>query len=462
MEHKLHFIGIGGIGMSAIAKILLHEGFSISGSDLAESHLTSELSTAGAMICYGHAAANLPADCHAVVYSSAVREDNVEMQEAQRRGLPIYKRAEMLAYLMSTKTSIGVAGAHGKTTTSAMIATMLEKAGLDPTVVIGGMLPAIGGSNAKAGDGGYLVAEADESDGTFLLLKPTIVVVTNIEEDHLDYYQDLNHIEAAFRQYLQQVPENGFAVVDQDCPICRKLVRENVGHVISYGMKEKADYSARKVSHLSDAAGGGVGADIYYHDMLLGRLQLRVAGEHNIMNALAAIALGCTLGLSFEQCAAGLYCFTGTGRRFEQLGAFDGLRVVDDYAHHPTEIKATISAARAQGIKDLYTVFQPHRYSRTQSMYRDFAAALFNGDKVLLVEVYPAFEQPIPGVSARLVVDTLQRMGHSHVRYAADLTEALDILKEEVRGEDMLLIMGAGNVRRVGEGYVAWKKEEQH
>lgn len=460
MEEKLHFIGIGGIGMSAIARIMLGQGFVISGSDVEEGRLTRELAAAGAKICYGHDAANLPADCQAVVYSSAVKPDNAEMLEAARRGLPVYRRAEMLAYLLSQKIGIGVAGAHGKTTTSAMIATMLEAAGKDPTVIIGGMLPLIGG-NAKAGRGDTLVAEADESDGTFLLLRPKIAVVTNIESDHLDHYHDLEHIVAAFAQYLRQLPPDGFGVINYDCATARALAQETPGRFISYALEEDADYTVKNIVHLPQNYGGGVLADVFYHGLLLGRLQLQVGGVHNISNALAAVAVGRELGLSFAQCAAGLARFTGTGRRFELLGQFGRLRVIDDYAHHPTEIRATIAAARSQGVKKLFVVFQPHRYSRTQAMYRDFAASLMDGDKVMLLELYPAFEKPIFGVSAQLVVDAMREMGHGSVSYAPDIDTALGMLVQELTDEDMLLILGAGNIRQLGERYMAKRKEEQ-
>lgn len=455
MEHSLHFIGIGGIGMSAIAKIMLHNGFSISGSDVAESRLTRDLIVAGAKISYGHAAENIPVDAEAVVYSSAVKADNVEMQEALSRGLKIYKRAEMLAYLMSVKDGIGVAGAHGKTTASAMIATMLEKNGCDPTVVIGGMLPVIGG-NAKAGDGPSLVAEADESDGTFLLLMPKIAVITNIEADHLDYYHDLDAIVEAFAQYLRQVPEDGFSVVCSDCEILRELCEKIPGRYIRYGLEAEGDYQARDLQHENN----GVSADVYYRGEKLGRLRLNVIGTHNVCNALAAIAIGRELGLSFQQCAAGLLHFTGTGRRYELLAERDGLKVVDDYAHHPTEIAATIQAARAQGVKKMLAVFQPHRYSRTQEMYKEFAAALRDADRVLLCELYPAFEQPIPGVSTGLVVDALRSLGHDHVHYAATMDDAFSFLQKEIADEELLLVMGAGNVRSLSERYAAYIKEK--
>lgn len=457
MEKILHFIGIGGIGMSAIAKIMLHMGYQISGSDVKESRLTQELVNNGAQISYQHAAANIPDDAQAVIYSSAVKEDNPEMIEARRRGLKIYRRAEALAFLMSTAVSIGVAGAHGKTTTSAMIATMLDHAGCDPTVIIGGMLPTIGGSNAKAGDGKYLVAEADESDGTFLLLHPTIAVVTNIEADHLDFYEGLPHIIRAFEQYLRQVPDNGFAVYCADCPICRELAAQVPGDYLSYALDHDADYTARHI-----VQGQGVAADIYYHDQLLGHLQLAVPGEHNIANALAAIAVGRRLGLDFAACAAGLACFRGTGRRFEKMGEFDGLTVIDDYAHHPTEIKKTIEAARGQGARKLTVVFQPHRYSRTQSMYAEFAAALMDADKVVLCEIYPAFEQPIPGVSARLIAERMREMGHPDVVYTDSLDATYEYLQQHIADEDMLLIMGAGNIRSVSERFARERGEAQH
>ncbi|MBQ1502199.1 MAG: UDP-N-acetylmuramate--L-alanine ligase [Firmicutes bacterium] len=453
MEKKLHFIGIGGIGMSAIARIMLHEGFEISGSDVKESKLTKELAAAGAVITYSHAAENIPADAEAVIYSSAVKEDNAEMKEAVRRGLKIYKRAEALAYLMSTCISVGVAGAHGKTTTSAMIATMLEEAGCDPTIIIGGMLNTMGG-NAKAGDGKYLVAEADESDGTFLMLYPTVAVVTNIEADHLDHYKNLDNIVAAFGQYFRQVPPEGFAVYCADCPLCRQLTSAIPGRYISYALDAEADYTAKDI-HLNS----GASADVYYQGTKLGRLELSVPGAHNICNALAAIAVGREFGLDFAACAKGLAEFRGTGRRFEKMGEFNGLTVIDDYAHHPTEIATTIRAARGQGVKKLTVVFQPHRYSRTQSMYADFAAALMDADKVILCELYPAFEKPIEGVSAKLIKDEMIRLGHKDVSYAAGLDETFEMLKSQVSDEDMLLIMGAGNIRSVSQRYADMRRE---
>lgn len=455
MEKNLHFIGIGGIGMSAIAKIMLNMGYQISGSDVKNGRLTEDLIKDGARIAYCHAAENIPHSAEAVVYSSAVKCDNPEMIEAKRRGLPIYKRAEALAFLMSTRTSIGVAGAHGKTTTSGMLATMLDFAGIDPTIIIGGMLPTIGGGNAKAGQGKYLVAEADESDGTFLLLHPTVAVITNIEADHLDFYNDINNIITAFEQYLQQVPEDGFAVYCADCPICRDLAASVPGRYISYGIESEADYTADNIEQ-----GHGVAADVYYQKQKLGRLSLPVAGIHNITNALAAIAVGRELGLDFATCAAGLSRFVGTGRRMEKMGEFDGLTVIDDYAHHPTEIKKTIEAVRGQGSQKMTAVFQPHRYSRTKSMYRDFAQALMNADKVVLCEIYPAFEQPIPGVSAKIIGQAMEELGHKNVVYADSVESTLDYLNANTQDEDTLLIMGAGNIRAVSESFAEQRREK--
>ncbi len=457
MEQNLHFIGIGGIGMSAIANIMLGMGFHISGSDVKAGRTTLALQEQGADVRIGHDAANIPDDAQVVVYSSAVKEDNVEIIEAKRRGLPIYKRAEMLAYLMSTKISVGVAGAHGKTTTSAMIGTMLQFCGLDPTIIIGGMLPAIGGGNAKAGSGDYLVAEADESDGTFLLLHPSIAVVTNIDSDHLDHYQNLENIKTAFGQYLRQLPAHGFAVMNKGCPICRELMEQIPIDYVTYSLDEAdgVDYWIKNFGHDAD---GCACADVYYRGKCLGRLLLRIPGRHNISNALAAIAFGRRIGLDFAQCVAGLSHFTGTGRRFELLGQVDGVRVVDDYAHHPAEVAATIKAARDVTEGRLVAVFQPHRYTRTQSMYQAFAQAVSAADVTVISEIYPAFEPPIPGVSARLIVDAARKMGHNNISYAADMDEALSYLIREVRPGDLLLIMGAGNIRRLGEDYLKQKR----
>jgi UDP-N-acetylmuramate--alanine ligase len=450
---KLYFIGVGGIGMSGIAKILLTMGYDISGSDIADSALTAALSDMGGKIYIGHQAANLGPDIEAVIYSSAIKPGNPELDEAKRRGLPVYKRAEALAFLMSLRQSIGVAGAHGKTTTSGMIALMLELVGADPTVIIGGTLPQLK-SNAKGGGGGQLVAEADESDGTFLLLNPAIAIVTNIEPDHLDHYQCLENIIEAFEQYISQLPPDGLAVVNLDCPNVRALKDRVPANYITYALTKEADYQAKDLEFRCD----GISATVYEKEKPLGRLDLFVPGEHNISNALAAIAIGRYLGFDFAELAAALSRFVGTGRRFELLGEVDGVRVIDDYAHHPTEIRATVKSARDLGAKRIVGVFQPHRYTRTKSMYKEFAAAFGQCDITIINEIYPAFERPLPGVTSQLIVDEAKAQGQQNVFYAATEADVLELLQQYTQPGDLLLIMGAGNIRRAGEKFAGRKK----
>ncbi|MEG1501261.1 MAG: UDP-N-acetylmuramate--L-alanine ligase, partial [Clostridiales bacterium] len=387
----------------------------------------------------------------AVVYSSAVKEDNPELQAAHDANLPIYKRAEMLAFLMSLKKSVGVAGSHGKTTTSGMMSLMLENCGLDPTIIIGGTLPQIQ-SNAKSGKGDFLIAEADESDGTFLLLHPKIAVITNIERDHLDHYQCLDNIVEAFETYLRQLPADGMAIVCLDCQQVVDLQAKVPCNYLTYALTNpNADFTARDIRHNQL----GVAAEIYHQGNLLGTLQLQVPGEHNISNALASIALGISLGLPFSQLAKALLDFHGTGRRYELLGEVDGIKVIDDYAHHPTEIKATIKAAKDLGAERLITVFQPHRYTRTQALYKEFAGAFALSDVIIINEIYGAFEKPIPGVTAHLLVDEIKATtDKEYVEYAATLDDTLDAVRHYAKSGDVVLVMGAGNIRQIGERFV--------
>lgn len=447
--HKLHFIGIGGIGMSGIAKIMLNMGYEISGSDLNTSVLTQYLISKGAVIFHGHSAENIPEDTQVIVYSSAVKEDNPELARGREMGIPIYQRAEMLAFLMSKKISIGVAGAHGKTTTSGMMGLMMEKCGLDPDIIIGGTLPQIG-SNAKSGQGEYIVAEADESDGTFLLLYPTIAVVTNVEMDHIDHYESMDNIVLAFEQYLRQIPADGLGIIGVDSEATRELIKKVPGNYLTYGM-ETGDYQLREVFHTIY----GVTGEVLEKGQVLGRLHLKVPGKHNLLNALAAVALGRYLGLDFAQISQGLEAFTGTGRRYELLGEVDGIRIIDDYAHHPTEIAATIQATKDLGAARIVAVFQPHRYSRTQALYREFAAALSEADSVIINEIYGAFEKPIPGVTSHIIEKEVRSLGHEAVDYAATLDDTLDLLRRKAKSGDVVLIMGAGNIRSVGQRFVA-------
>ncbi|MBQ9993034.1 MAG: UDP-N-acetylmuramate--L-alanine ligase [Firmicutes bacterium] len=448
-EKNFHFIGIGGIGMSGIAKIMLEQGYSISGSDVKNSALIEALRAQGANIDIGHAAENVPADTDCVVYSTAVAMDNPEMQVAKERGLKILKRAEMLGFLMSTRSGIGVAGSHGKTTTSGMISLMLEEGGAEPTIIIGGTLPQIG-SNAKGGSGRYLVAEADESDGTFLLLNPEIAVITNIEEDHMDHYESLDEIKEAFAQYVRQLPQSGYAVINLDCPHNREIYEQVPASYITYALDNTADYQARDIRY--DESGSY--CNVFFKNEFLGELHLQVPGRHNVSNALAAVCVGRICGLEFAAIAEGLKHFRGTGRRFELLGKVNGITIIDDYAHHPTEVKATVSAVRNMHKGRLIAVFQPHRYSRTQAMKTEFAHSFAECDMALIAQIYEAFEKPIEGVSARNIVAEAAKAGYKHISYGGTKEEICKTLAEIVREDDIVLIMGAGDIRKCGEDLV--------
>ena len=447
---KLHFIGIGGIGMSAIAKIMLKMGFEISGSDVCDSELLAVLRDMGADIYIGHNACNLPSDADAVVYSNAISRQNPEFVKAGDCGIPLLKRAEALDFLMKHYCSIGVAGSHGKTTTSGMISLLLERCGLDPTIVIGGTLPQIG-SNAKAGNGDYLVAEVDESDGTLLLLHPAIAVVTNIEEDHMDFYHTLEEIRRTFCRYVSLLPENGFAVVNTDNAEIVSMMSECPSTYITYSLRDKnADYYAENIAYRCC----GSTADVYVRSELRGKIALSVPGEHNVSNALAALAVGMRIGIDFESAVSALSAFTGTGRRFELLGNIGGVTVIDDYAHHPTEIRVTLAAARKAHEGRLISVFQPHRYSRTQGMKKEFGESFFSSDMTIINEIYEAFETPIEGVSARLIVDEAKKSGYQPITFAESQDEIVEMLLHEAQSGDMVLVMGAGNIRSVGEKLV--------
>ncbi|MCL2677643.1 MAG: UDP-N-acetylmuramate--L-alanine ligase [Clostridiales bacterium] len=454
---KLHFIGIGGIGMSGIAKILLHNGYQISGSDLSDSFLLDHLRSLGAQIYIGHQPDNIPEDTEMAVHSTAISADNCELLEAKKRGLPVVSRAQMLSFLMRQKRSIGIAGSHGKTTTSGMISLLLEQTGMDPTIIIGGTLPQIN-SNGKSGKGEYLVAEADESDGTFLLLHPAIAVITNIEEDHMDFYKSMDDITNSFAIYVRQLPQDGFAVVNADCPQVRKIMKEIPADYVTYSIcGGGAEYTACDFVF----SAGGSGSNIYHLGKFLGRLELNIPGKHNVSNALAAIALGSRIGLEFKAIAAALAGFSGTGRRFELLGKVNDIVVIDDYAHHPTEIKATIAAARQTEPGRLITVFQPHRYSRTQVMKGEFGRSFAESHLTIINEIYEAFEQPIEGVSARLIVEEAKKTGYKPIVYAKTQEEVVELLLKETGTGDMVLIMGAGDIRNAGEEFVRRLKDEK-
>lgn len=444
---RVHFIGIGGAGMSAIATVLLGMGgYRVSGSDIKGSVVTERLKKQGAICHIGHAAQNITNEIDAVIVSTAIAPDNPEILEAKRLGIPLVRRGEMLARLMKEKKGIAVAGAHGKTTTTSMIALVLENNGLDPTIIIGGDLSNIGG-NAKQGHGEYLVAEADESDGSFLLLDPKITVVTNIEDDHMDYYKSQENIIKAFRQFLHKVPTDGLAVLCKNDPVLREMGPTLSCPVITYGPKGcNADYEIEVLAVMDGLSRG----DIFYHGERLGTLELHVPGQHNLLNALAAVAVGRHIGIEFAGIARALREFWGAKRRYQRIGESQGVQVVDDYAHHPTEIKATLQAARSAHPGRIITVFQPHRYTRTRQLYREFGQSFQNADQVILTDIYAASETPIEGIHTKLIVDAIPHREGQEVIYLPTLKDAADFLQKNVQSGDLVLTMGAGDVWTLG------------
>jgi UDP-N-acetylmuramate--alanine ligase len=446
--HKLHFVGIGGIGMSGIAELLLNLGYQVSGSDLKPSAVTDRLAALGGIIKIGHSAGNVEGS-NVVVISSAVRPDNVEVIEAKRMQIPVIPRAEMLAELMRLKYGVAIAGSHGKTTTTSMIATVLVHGGLDPTAVIGGRLNAFG-SNAKLGKGDFLVAEADESDGSFLKLSPTIAVVTNIDREHLDHYSDLNEIRQAFVAFVNKVPFYGAAVLCLDDPNVQAIIPQVERRIVTYGTSNQADLVA---SHL-EFKDFGSSCQVRYKGDPLGILRLQIPGKHGILNSIAAVATGLELDIPFDTTAAALAAFQNADRRFQVKGKKRNILVVDDYGHHPTEIIATLSAARLACDRRIVTIFQPHRYTRTQALEDDFARAFYHADILVVVPIYAAGENSIPGVTAERLVEHIKKFGHRDACYAPDIAAIRQILKDRLRDGDLLLTLGAGDVWKVGEEYL--------
>lgn len=434
-EH-IYFMGIGGIGMSGIAEILLDFGYRISGSDIKVSNVTERLQKKGASIYIGQRAENITDDIDYVVRSTAIRDTNEEYMRVKELGLPVLHRSQMLAKLMEEKKAICVAGAHGKTTTSSMIALAMELAQKEPTIVVGGEIAQIG-SNAKSGNGTYLVAEADESDGSFLNLHPWMTVITNVEEDHLDHYKDLDAIRDAFVSFVKMPGEDGVAVLNYDCAETRQLAQYVTGKVISYGMAE--DANIRGVNVRQEQSENLV--DVYDDDHLLGTLRLRVPGLHNISNALATVAAGLAIGMTFEELAAGLKEFGGARRRFQLLGVVQNIQIIDDYAHHPTEVAATIGAAKGVHSGRVVAVFQPHRYSRTKFLAEKFAQAFDLADEVVLTDVYSAGEDLSEGAQSDIIAQHMTRPSHFVERERLNA-----FLQEFVQPGDMVLMMGAGNI----------------
>ncbi len=445
---RIHLVGIGGSGMSGIAEVLMNLGYPVTGSDVAATEVTRRLKRLGAKIHRVHRAENVgPADV--VVVSSAVKPDNPEVVEARRRKIPVIPRAEMLAELMRMKQGVAVAGAHGKTTTTAMIAHVLHRAGLDPTVVIGGRVKSLR-SGARLGRGEIMVAEADESDGSFLKMKPTIAVVTNIDREHLDHYADLAAIQDAFVQFLSRVPFYGAAVVCLDDPNVRAILPRVDRRTATYGLSSDADVSAEAV----EVHGFGASFTARHRGERLGPVRLAVPGRHSVYNALATVAVALELDVPFAAAAAALARFPGVDRRFQLKGEAFGARVVDDYGHHPTEIEATLAAAREGFGARTIVVFQPHRYTRTRALLEEFGRAFFLADHVIVTDVYAAGEAPIPGATGEAVRDALVRHGHPSAVYEPRLEAIPALLRGIVGPGDLVITLGAGSVWKVGEAFV--------
>jgi UDP-N-acetylmuramate--alanine ligase len=442
----IHFVGIGGSGMSGIAEVLINLGYVVSGSDQKRSPVTDRLASQGARIFEGHAATNVEG-AHVVVISTAVRTTNPEVVEARRMGIPVIPRAEMLAELMRLKYGVAVAGSHGKTTTTSMIALILDKGGLDPTVVVGGRLGVLG-SGARLGRGDFMVAEADESDRSFLKLSPTVAVVTNVDREHLDTYKDLADVQKAFLDFLNKVPFYGAGVVCLDDGPIQDILPRVERRVVTYGLSPQAQVSARDVR--LKPMGSTYLATV--NDNTLGEIEVGVPGAHNVLNSLAAVAVGLELAVPFDGIRQGLAGFTGVDRRFQVRGEAGGVLVVDDYGHHPTEIRATLETLRGRaGSRRTVVLFQPHRYTRTQHLWDEFCRAFHLADLLLLADIYPAGEEAIAGITSETLAEAIGRRGHRQVIYVGDLRGAGDRLAKEVRDGDVVLTLGAGSVWTAGD-----------
>ncbi len=444
----IHFVGIGGIGMSGIAEVLLNLGYRVSGSDMKDSDTTERLRKLGGEISIGHRAGNITSP-HVVVISSAVKNDNVEVVAAREKQIPVIPRAEMLAELMRLKYGVAIAGAHGKTTTTSMVSTVLAAGGIDPTVVIGGKLNSLG-TNAKLGQGEFLVAEADESDGSFLKLSPTIAVVTTIDEEHLDYYKDIDEIKGAFLSFINKVPFYGVSILCLDQQHIQELIPSVQKRYQTYGMSTQADYQARDVS----LRPLGSTFKVLHHNTELGVFELSVPGVHNVCNSLAAIAVARELDIDIETIRKALRDFSGVQRRFQIKGEAQGVIVVDDYGHHPTEVKATLAAAASGMERRVVVVFQPHRYSRTQHLLEEFFTAFNQADKLIVMDIYAAGEKPIPGVSGQLLYQGIKKYGHKDVTYIPEKEKVADHMMTILRKGDLMITLGAGDVWKIGEQVV--------
>src|ERR1700677_246108 len=461
---QIHFVGIGGIGMSGIAEVLLNLGYKVSGSDLRSSAVTQRLAGLGAAIFEGHRAKNAAA-CDVVVTSTAVAKDNPEVLEARSRKIPVIQRAEMLAELMRLKYGIAIAGMHGKTTTTSMVAAVLAAGGLDPTAVVGGRGDAMG-SNARLGKSRYLVAEADERDRSFLKLSPILSVVTNIDREHMDCYRNMGDVKKTFLEFMDRVPFYGMVVACGDDPMLRRLLPEVQRRTVTYGTRRGSDFliklqadSARASLRVEGQPLSWFG--VSYRKKDLGKFTLHVPGVHNILNATAAIAVGVGLDVAVEAIRAGLDQFRGVDRRFQLRGRVAGVSVIDDYGHHPTEIKATLEAARQCGFRKVHVVFQPHRYTRTRDLIEDFTTAFGDADSLFVLDIYAASEKPIEGISGQALTGTIREKGGRSAEYVGSFADAVNAVAALAEDGDMVLTLGAGSVSQLGPMILEKLKERE-
>ena len=445
---QVHFVGIGGIGMSGIAEVLLNLGYRISGSDTKETEITRRLSQLGCRIAYDHRKENVQG-ANVVVISSAIRGYNPEIQEAKEQMIPVIPRAEMLAELMRMKYGIAVAGTHGKTTTTSMAATVLAHAGLDPTMVIGGRLNSLG-SSAKLGEGEFLVAEADESDGTFLKLSPTIAIVTNIDPEHLDYYDDIEHLKRTFVEFINKVPFYGSSILCLDHENVRSLIPAVEKKYITYGLDREAHLRGKRIT----PRGWGIAFEAWWQDRLLGTVSLKMPGLHNVYNALATIACGIELEIAFRIMQEALEDFAGVQRRFQLKGEAAGVTVIDDYAHHPVEIRVTLEAAKGLGERRIIALFQPHRYTRTRDLFDEFLSAFAQAEVLFITDIYPAGEEPIPGVTTEALFQEMEKRGGTELHYVPNRERLVEKVLPTLRSGDIVITLGAGNIWEVSETLV--------
>jgi UDP-N-acetylmuramate--alanine ligase len=444
---KIHFVGIGGIGMSGIAEILINRRFEVSGSDNSISENTKYLEQIGAKIYHGHSKENVK-NAEVVVYSSAIDiNSNAEILEAQRLKIPIIRRAEMLAEISRLNYCIAVAGTHGKTTTTSMIALILIKAGMDPTVIVGGRLKDLGGTNARLGKGNWTIVEADEYDRSFLQLTPAIAVINNIEVEHLDIYQDFTDLKTTFAQFANMTPFYGFIAAGIDCKGVQEIIPDLKRKIITYGLIDGSNYQAKNIKFTKFSSI----CDVFENGNLLGKMQINVPGEFNVKNALCAVLIARQFDIDFALIASVIAEFYGAFRRFEIKGERNGVIVIDDYAHHPTEVKATLAGAKNYKEKRLIAVFQPHTFTRTQEFYSEFAESFDAADIVFVTEIYPARETPIPGITGKLIVDSAIEKGKKHIFYIPKTEDILQKLNEIMQENDIIITLGAGDIWKLAD-----------